>query len=111
MRVRPLLTTLALIVSSSLLSTAQAASTPQPKTPVHKAAPAAAASSEPTAIIHTTAGDLHCTLFPDVAPIGVANFIALASGPRTGPARFLMRKSTVLRFMTAPFSTGSYQAS
>jgi peptidyl-prolyl cis-trans isomerase A (cyclophilin A) len=82
MRMRTLLNTLALIVSSSLLSTAQAASTAKPKTPVHKAVPTAAASSEPTAIIHTTAGDLHCTLFPDVAPIGVANFIALASGTK-----------------------------
>jgi len=36
----------------------------------------------PTAIIHTTAGDMTCTLFPDKAPIGVANFIGLATGTR-----------------------------
>ena len=71
---RTLIYTLVLIVSTSLLSAAQAASTP----PVSK--PAAAA--DPTAIIHTTAGDLHCTLFPKVAPIGVANFIGLADGSK-----------------------------
>lgn len=79
---RTLLFSLVLILSTSLLGTAQAASTPSTATkpPVPKAAPAA--SVEPTAIIHTTAGDLHCTLFPKVAPIGVENFIALASGTK-----------------------------
>ena len=41
-----------------------------------------AASTDPTAIIHTTVGDLHCTLFPKIAPIGVANFIGLANGTK-----------------------------
>ena len=79
---RTLIHTLILLIATSLLGAAQAASTAQPaKTPpVHKAAPAAAA--EPTAIIHTTAGDLHCTLFPKVAPIGVENFIGLATGTK-----------------------------
>jgi peptidyl-prolyl cis-trans isomerase A (cyclophilin A) len=78
---RTLLHTLVLIVSTSLLGAAQAASTAQSATtpPVHKAASPAA---EPTAIIHTTAGDLHCTLFPKVAPIGVENFIELAEGTK-----------------------------
>jgi peptidyl-prolyl cis-trans isomerase A (cyclophilin A) len=40
------------------------------------------APSKPTAIIHTTAGDMTCTLFPEIAPIGVANFIGLANGTR-----------------------------
>ena len=40
------------------------------------------APAKPTAIIHTTAGDMTCTLFPDKAPIGVANFIGLATGTR-----------------------------
>ena len=42
----------------------------------------------PVAIIHTTAGDMHCTLFPKQAPIGVANFIGLADGTKdwTNPA-------------------------
>jgi cyclophilin family peptidyl-prolyl cis-trans isomerase len=70
---RTLVHTLVLIVTTSLLAAAQAASTP----PVHKAALA-----EPTAIIHTTDGELHCTLFPKVAPIGVENFIGLADGSK-----------------------------
>ncbi|MGA2352936.1 MAG: peptidylprolyl isomerase [Terriglobales bacterium] len=76
---RTLLQTLVLIVSTSLLGAAQTASTPQTKTspPVSKPA-----STEPTAIIHTTAGDLHCTLFPKIAPIGVENFIGLAAGTK-----------------------------
>jgi cyclophilin family peptidyl-prolyl cis-trans isomerase len=46
--------------------------------------------SEPTAEIETSAGTIHCTLFPDKAPIGVSNFIGLATGtkewkdPKTG---------------------------
>jgi len=39
-------------------------------------------AANPTAIIHTTAGDLHCTLFPKVAPTGVENFIGLATGTK-----------------------------
>src|SRR5580704_1479854 len=38
------------------------------------------ASAKPTAVIDTTAGKLTCTLFPDKAPIGVANFIGFATG-------------------------------
>lgn len=41
-----------------------------------------AAASHPTAVIDTTAGKLTCTLFPDKAPIGVANFIGLATGTK-----------------------------
>jgi cyclophilin family peptidyl-prolyl cis-trans isomerase len=73
---RTVLHTLVLIISASLLVAAQAASVPS----AHKAASAPAA--EPAAIIHTTAGDLHCTLFPKIAPIGVANFIGLANGSK-----------------------------
>jgi peptidyl-prolyl cis-trans isomerase A (cyclophilin A) len=82
---RTLIHILLLIFSTSLLAAAQAASTPQPATkpPVRKAAtPAPATAAEPTAIIHTAAGDLHCTLFSKVAPIGVDNFIGLASGTK-----------------------------
>jgi len=76
---RTLLQTLVLILSTSLLGAAQAASKPNP--PVRKPVSSApVATAEPSAIIHTTAGDLHCTLFPKVAPIGVENFIGLASG-------------------------------
>ncbi|HTS58144.1 MAG TPA: peptidylprolyl isomerase [Terriglobales bacterium] len=38
--------------------------------------------AQTTAIIDTTAGKLTCTLFPDKAPIGVANFIGLAEGTK-----------------------------
>ncbi len=48
------------------------------------------APQEPTAIIETTDGNISCTLFPDKAPLTVANFIGLATGkkawkdPKTG---------------------------
>jgi peptidyl-prolyl cis-trans isomerase A (cyclophilin A) len=42
----------------------------------------AAAGAQPTAIIDTTAGKLTCKLFPDKAPIGVANFIGLSEGTK-----------------------------
>src|SRR5271157_1555859 len=51
---------------------------------------AAAQSKLPTAIIETTDGNITCTLFPDQAPLTVANFIGLANGtkawknPKTG---------------------------
>ncbi len=41
-----------------------------------------APAGPPIAIIDTTVGKLTCTLFPDKAPIGVANFIALATGTK-----------------------------
>jgi peptidyl-prolyl cis-trans isomerase A (cyclophilin A) len=50
----------------------------------------AAQPKEPTAIIETTAGNITCTLFPEQAPLTVANFIGLATGtkawknPKTG---------------------------
>ena len=42
----------------------------------------ATASGGSTAVIDTTAGKLTCTLFPDKAPIGVANFAGLANGTK-----------------------------
>jgi peptidyl-prolyl cis-trans isomerase A (cyclophilin A) len=82
---RTLMHSLVLIMSMSLLSAAQATSPaqPTPKPPVRKpAATTPAATAEPTAIIHTTAGDLHCTLLPKIAPIGVENFIGLSNGSK-----------------------------
>jgi peptidyl-prolyl cis-trans isomerase A (cyclophilin A) len=82
---RTALATFILIIAASFFMSAQEASTPKPATkpPVRTPSTAATVSSEePTAIIHTTAGDLHCTLFPKVAPIGVANFIGLANGSK-----------------------------
>jgi peptidyl-prolyl cis-trans isomerase A (cyclophilin A) len=77
---RTLLHTLVVIVFTSLLSTAQTGSTPQ-----KGVSPTAV---EPTAIIHTSIGDMHCKLFEKQAPIGVANFIGLAEGTKdwTNPA-------------------------
>ena len=48
------------------------------KPPVHHAA----ATGKPTAVIETSVGNLTCTLFPDKAPIGVENFIGLATGTK-----------------------------
>jgi peptidyl-prolyl cis-trans isomerase A (cyclophilin A) len=76
---RTLLHTLVLILLTSLLGAAQAPSTPQTKASPPASKPA---STEPTAIIRTTAGDLHCTLFPKIAPIGVENFIGLSTGTK-----------------------------
>jgi peptidyl-prolyl cis-trans isomerase A (cyclophilin A) len=47
-----------------------------------KPAAATATATKPIAIINTTAGKMTCTLFPDKAPIGVENFIGLASGTK-----------------------------
>src|ERR1051326_7394426 len=46
------------------------------------AQPAAPAETAPTAIFHTTAGDLTCELFPSNAPKTVKNFIGLATGTK-----------------------------
>lgn len=48
-----------------------------------KAASKAPAKTPPTAVIHTTEGDMKCTLFPDQAPLAVANFIGLSKGTKT----------------------------
>jgi len=74
--------------SAGWSQTAPAAHTTPKAAPAKKPAAAAAAkpaattAARPTAIIETTAGKLTCTLFPDIAPIGVANFIGLAQGTK-----------------------------
>lgn len=78
---RKLLTLLTLFCSLQLFSqTAPPAVKPATRAP--------APAGPPTAIIHTTAGDMTCTLFPDKAPIGVANFVGLSRGTKdwTNPA-------------------------
>lgn len=57
------LAALVLVASSSTLSFAQ--------------------DNAPKVIIETSAGNLSCTLYPKQAPIGVANFIGLATGEKT----------------------------
>jgi peptidyl-prolyl cis-trans isomerase A (cyclophilin A) len=79
---RTFICTTVLILCTSLLSRGQASTTkPAAKPPVRTPA-ASAASAEPTAILHTTAGDLHCKLFEKETPMTVENFIGLASGTK-----------------------------
>jgi len=79
----------ALAASAQSSSATQATPAAKPSTaakPATGAKPATtavhAAPAKPTAIIETTAGKMACTLFPDKAPIGVANFIGLATGTK-----------------------------
>jgi cyclophilin family peptidyl-prolyl cis-trans isomerase len=65
-------------VAQSGSSSAQKAGTQSPAAQ----APATAAPQEPTATIVTNMGEIHCTLFPDKAPLTVANFIGLATGTK-----------------------------
>ena len=62
-------------------STATKQSAPATK-PAGAAKPAVHPTGKPTAVISTTVGKMTCTLFPDKAPIGVENFIGLATGTR-----------------------------
>jgi peptidyl-prolyl cis-trans isomerase A (cyclophilin A) len=73
-----------LLISAAWSQTAPAAKTAPAKKPAAATAakPALAPAAGPTAIIDTTAGKMTCTLFPDKAPIGVANFIGLAQGTK-----------------------------
>jgi peptidyl-prolyl cis-trans isomerase A (cyclophilin A) len=72
---------LAAALTVSAQTGTQAAPAAKPSTaakpPVHHAA-----AGKPTAIIETSVGNLTCTLFPDKAPIGVENFIGLATGTK-----------------------------
>jgi peptidyl-prolyl cis-trans isomerase A (cyclophilin A) len=85
---------IAFLVISSIQLFAQAPATPA-KPAVKKPA---TATSSPTAVIDTTAGKLTCTLFPNKAPVGVANFIGLAKGTKewTNPATGRNMKGTPL---------------
>ena len=77
---RSFILALLMITAACVLCIAQADSTSKAVAKEPPAKPAATA--EPTAVIHTTAGDMHCTLFEKQAPIGVANFIGLAEGTK-----------------------------
>jgi len=70
------------IVLLTSLGMAQTSSQSSAAKPSTTAKAATTTPSEPTAIIDTTAGKMTCTLFPDKAPIGVANFIGLATGTK-----------------------------
>lgn len=77
---------LILLMAFSSLQVLSQTAAPAKKPATRK--PSAATALPPTAIIDTTAGKLTCVLFPDKAPIGVANFIGLARGTKdwTNPA-------------------------
>ena len=72
------------LTAATWSQTAPAAkSAPAAKTsPAHKPAASPTTASGPTAIIDTSAGKMSCKLFPDKAPLGVANFIGLAEGTK-----------------------------
>jgi peptidyl-prolyl cis-trans isomerase A (cyclophilin A) len=65
-----------------LISMASAVASAQSSTGTQAAPAAKPAAPKPTAVIDTTAGKLTCTLFPDKAPIGVENFVGLATGTK-----------------------------
>jgi peptidyl-prolyl cis-trans isomerase A (cyclophilin A) len=68
-----------ILLGTGSLTWAQSGSpaAPATKPPMHRAP-----AGQPTAVIATTVGKMTCTLFPDKAPIGVANFIGLATGTK-----------------------------
>jgi peptidyl-prolyl cis-trans isomerase A (cyclophilin A) len=66
-----------LVAAPAICAQSSAQAAPPAKAPVHHVAAGA-----PTAIIKTSVGNMTCTLFPDKAPIGVANFIGLATGTK-----------------------------
>jgi len=70
----------AIIVVFSLCTWSQ--TKPTTTSPPKRAPAAAAPTGDPTAIIETTVGKMTCTLFPKIAPIGVANFIGLSNGTK-----------------------------
>jgi len=73
----------AMVATILIASAAWSQTASSPAKPSASSKPAVhTAPAHPTAIINTTAGKMTCTLFPDKAPIGVANFIGLATGTR-----------------------------
>jgi len=55
-------------------------------------------AANPKAILHTTSGDITCTLFKDKAPVTVENFIGLATGKKdwTNPITKAKKTNTPL---------------
>jgi peptidyl-prolyl cis-trans isomerase A (cyclophilin A) len=79
-----------MLVCSSLAAAAQStpSATPKASPAANQKSSTAAPAKNPEAILHTTAGDMKCQLFPDKAPKAVANFVGLATGKKdwTNPA-------------------------
>jgi len=76
------LTLSVLAVTALGQTTSKTTSTGTQKTGTATRKPPTTASKNPVALIHTTAGNLRCELFPDKAPKAVANFIGLAQGAK-----------------------------
>jgi len=73
--------------SCSLAQTSGSSATTKTAKPAHAASSQSTTSSPAAkqpiqAIFETTAGNINCVLFPDKAPITVANFIGLATGTK-----------------------------
>jgi peptidyl-prolyl cis-trans isomerase A (cyclophilin A) len=79
---RRFITTLLLITSTSLFGIGQTAPVAKPPVRAPGEAVIPKASVGPTAVIHTTVGEMRCQLFEKEAPIGVANFIGLSDGTK-----------------------------
>src|SRR5215471_21013283 len=62
--------------------TSSPAQTAPSKKSTAQAAAKTAPKGNPTAIIHTTAGDMTCTLLADRDPKAVANFVGLSKGTK-----------------------------
>jgi len=93
-------TTAACCLALSIMAPAQTktkTTTTRTTHPVEKKAPVTprkpAGPVEPKAIIETSMGNIHCTLFPDKTPMAVANFIGLATGRKvwTDPKTHMKR--------------------
>ncbi len=78
---RSALAILGMILIAGSISFGQAGAS-KPAAAAKPATATTATAAKPTAIIDTAAGKMTCTLFPDKAPIGVANFIGLATGTK-----------------------------
>lgn len=85
-RILGIILTLCLSVAAIAQTAPKAPAKKSPAKPAGAATKTGAAASTaakyPRAIIQTTAGNFRCTLYPDKAPIGVANFIGLAEGTK-----------------------------
>lgn len=78
---RSALTLVSLVFALAIGATGQTKTTT--KAPAKKTAKTATTPAvPPTAILHTTAGDMKCELFPDKAPKTAENFIGLAMGTK-----------------------------
>lgn len=70
------------VLSLGLVAGGQTGPTPTPSHGTHTPPRPITGAKAPTAILHTTAGDMRCELFADQAPKAVSNFIGLANGTK-----------------------------